>query len=303
MTRILIGLAALLFLVAPAATPAKPGPIDQASWNMLKKKVRLPNGVTIAYVELGDPQGEPLLLLHGFTDSSRTWSLMAPYLSRYRLLIPDQRGHGSADAPACCYSTYAYADDARQFMDVMDIRQAAVLGHSMGSMVAITMAAEYPDRVAGIVLIGSTALPPVRRGDWLFDNVMALKSPLDPGSEFMREWDPANQPTPVDPAFAAEVKREMLAVPFHVWRGVMRELAEVPAGRHAADVKAPVLILSGGKDPIFTPGHHISLVNAFPGSEAHVFAELGHNPLWERPADLGATIDRFLANGAREGSK
>jgi len=230
------------------------------------------------------------------SDTSRSWSLIAPYLQEYRLLIPDQRGHGAADAPACCYSTSVLADDARLFLDTLGIQRVMVAGHSMGSMVAMAMAAEYPERVSKIVLIGSTALAPVERGNWLFDQVGALKAPLDPNSPFMRDWHPANQPTRIDPVFAGAAMDELLAVPLHVWRGVMRELAHVPAGRHAADVKAQVLILSGGKDPLFAAEHHASLLKAFPGAEAHVFPELGHNPLWERPAELGRIMVHFLAS-------
>lgn len=298
MSRIVIGLSLLLLLLAGAIGTgealASPTAAQQSGWNGLKKRVRLDNGVTLAYVELGNPRGEPLLLLHGYTDTSRSWSLMAPYLAKYRLLIPDQRGHGAADAPACCYSTHVYADDARQFMDALDISRATLIGHSLGSMVAITMAAEYPDRVGKIVLIGSTALTPVRRGDWLFDNAVRVTARPDPNSEFMRDWHPRNQPTPVDPVFAEAVFQELLDVPPHVWRGVMRELADVPVGRHSADVRAPVMIISGGKDPLFPAEHHRSLVEAFPGGEAMVFPDLGHNPLWEEPEAIGRAIASFL---------
>ena len=296
MSRLRVAFALLLFVFASlGGGTAVAAPIDQASWASLKKEVRLPNGVKLAYVELGNPEGEPLLLLHGYTDTSRSWSLIAPYLDDYRLLIPDQRGHGAADAPACCYSLSNFADDARLFLDAMGVTRAAVAGHSMGSMVAITMAAEYPERVSKIVLIGSTALPAIKRGEWLYDQVAALKAPLDPGSQFMRDWHPGNQPTPVDPAFAKASMDDVLAVPFHVWKAVMRELAYIPIGRHAVDVKAPVLVLSGGKDPLFPAEHHASLLKAFRGAEGHVFPKLGHNPIWERPAELGAIIDRFLA--------
>src|ERR687898_981562 len=104
----------------------------------------------------------------------------------------------------------------------------AAAGHSLGSMIAITMAAEYPERVSAIVLVGSTALVPVKRGDWLYDNVAELRAPFDRNSKFMRDWHPANQPTRVDPDFASAVMDELLAIPVHVWHGVMRELAEVP---------------------------------------------------------------------------
>ena len=294
MNRIKLALALLLCVFAGLGTPALAEPIDQTRWVSLKKEVRLASGLRLAYVELGNPRGEPLLLLHGFTDTSRSWSLVAPYLADYRLIIPDQRGHGAADAPQCCFSSSVYADDARQLLDVLGLDRVAVAGHSMGSMIAITMAAEYPERVSRIILIGSTALSPVKHGDWLYDQVMALKPPLDPNSPFMREWHPANQPTPVDPPFAAAVMEDLLAIPLHVWRGVMRELAYVPVGRHARDVRARVLILSGGKDPLFTAEHHESLIKAFPDAEAYVFPELGHNPNWEQPEEVGRRIRDFL---------
>ena len=279
-------------LAAPTATAT--ATITQGSWTGLKKEVRLPNGLKMAYVELGDPKGRPLLLLHGYTDTSRSWSLTAPYLAHYRLIIPDQRGHGAADAPACCYSLSTFADDARLLMDALEISKAVVAGHSLGSMIAITLAAEHPGRVSSIALIGSTVLPPVRRGDWLYENAAAVKHRLDPSSQFAKDWHPANQPTPVDPAFAEAVNADLYGIHGHVWRGVMRELVDVPVGRHAADVKAPVLILSGGKDPLFPPHHHAALLKAFPNAEAHVFPELGHNPNWEQPKAVAERFDAFL---------
>ena len=297
MIRVLLAVLATCLLALGAAASAEP--IDQAGWNARKQKVRLANGVTLAYVELGDPKGEPLLLLHGYTDTSRSWTPVAPWLLGHRLLIPDQRGHGGSDKPDCCYSAGVFADDARLFLDAMKVERAAVAGHSLGSMVAMTLAAEHPERVARVALIGSTGLVPVKRGDWLWTNAHALQAPLDPKSEFMRQWHPANQPTPVDKAFADAAMEEILAIPLHVWKSVMRELADVPAGRHAADIEAPVLILSGGKDPLFPAEHHAALVEAFPSAEARVFADLGHNLNWERPAEIGPVLARFLSQDGR----
>ena len=294
MSRIRVAFALLLCLFMSLGAPALAGPVEQSGWTALKKQVRLPNGVRLNYVELGDPAGEPLLLLHGYTDSSRSWSLTAPHLSRYRLLIPHQRGHGGSDAPACCYSASQFADDARLFLDALGVERAAVAGHSLGSMVAITLAADHPERVSRLILIGSTALVSVKRGDWLYEAAATLTAPLDPGSRFMRDWHPGNQPTPVDPVFAEAVRQEFMTIPLHVWKGVMRELASVPVRRHAADVRASMLVLSGGKDPLFPAEHHASLLRAFPNAEAHVFPELGHNPNWERPDEIAAAMSRFL---------
>jgi pimeloyl-ACP methyl ester carboxylesterase len=279
-----------------AAQPeqARPAPVDQAGWAARKQRVRLPNGIELAYVELGNPAGRPVLLLHGYTDSSRVWSIVAPWLADYRLLIPDQRGHGASSAPDCCYAMSEFANDARLFLDALDVDRASIVGSSMGSMVAQVFAAEYPGRVDRIALAGSTALVPVRRGDWLWTNTSRLRTPISSNVEFLREFSPSASPTPVDPVFVRHFDAEMAAVAPHVWRAVMRELLDVPIGRYAADINADVLILSGGRDPLFPPDHHRALVQAYPRAEAHVFADLGHNLVVERPHEVGPVLAAFL---------
>jgi pimeloyl-ACP methyl ester carboxylesterase len=264
--------------------------------------VSLPNGMRLAYVEAGDPKGPPLLLLHGWTDSSRSWTTLLPHLSKYRLLILDQRGHGGSDKPECCYAPSNFAYDARLFLDAKGIRTAAVAGHSLGSMVAQVLAAQHPERMSRLVLIGSTALAPVTRGDYLWTNVSALTGPIDPDSPFGREWHPANQPTPIDPAFAAAAAPEIFATPPQVTHGVLRELVDVPAGRLSRDITAPTLILSGGKDALFPPEHHQALARAIPHAEARIFPDLGHNLLWEQPREIGSAITAFLGASLDEKS-
>ncbi len=281
-------------LAAATPAPAQARPPEQSAWNSTKQSIRLPNGIRMSYVELGDPAGPPLLLLHGWTDTSRSWSLLVPQLLGHRLLIVDQRGHGGSDKPQCCYSLSSFADDARLFLDAKRIARAAVAGHSLGSMVAQHLAAEHPDRVSKLVLIGSTALAPANRGDYLWTSVESLGGSIDRNSKFLREWDPANNAIPLDPAFAAAAMDEIVATPLHVWRGVIRELAGVPVGRLDADIRAPTLILSGGKDLLFPPEHHQALVRAIPHSQALVYPELGHNLPWEKPREIASAMNAFL---------
>ncbi len=290
-----LALVCALLTLTVAVGPALAAPIDQASWNARKRQVTLPNGVRLAYVELGDPRGTPVLLLHGYTDSSRVWTILAPQLARHRLIIPDQRGHGASDAPACCYNMHQYADDARRLLDALGIERAAVAGHSMGSMVAQVMAAEHPERVTRIALIGSTALTAVRREDWMWTQIMGLREPIAGNAEFLRAWGPQASPTPVDAELVRWYEPEIAATRPHVWRSVLRELLDVPLGRYASEVRAPVLILSGGRDELFPAEHHRALVAAYPGAEAHVFADLGHNLILERPHEVGPVLARFLA--------
>ena len=129
----------------------------------------------------------------------------------------------------------------------------------------------------------------------MWTQIMALREPIAVNTEFLRLWGPRASPTPVDPALIPYYEPEIAATPPHVWRAVLRNLVDVPAARHAADVRAPVQILSGGRDELFPAEHHAALVAAYPGAEAHVFPALGHNLILERPAEVGPVLARFLA--------
>lgn len=296
MSRIIVAAALMCCVLLTLAVPAAYAqPVDQAGWAARKRMVALPNGVRLAYVELGNPGGRPVLLLHGFTDSSRVWTILAPQLAEHRLLIPDQRGHGASDAPACCYAATDLAEDARLFLDAMHVERAMVVGHSMGSFVAQSLAARHPERVERLALLGSTALAPVRRGDPFWTAVMDMTEPVAGNREFLVGFNIGASPTPVDAEFVRHAVPEMEAVPLRVWRGVIRDLADIPVGRHAADVTAPVLVLSGGADSLFTAEHHRALLAAYPRATGHVFPALGHNFLVERPAEVGPVLARFLA--------
>lgn len=296
MRRLLASLFFFVSLVSLLSIPSLAAPIDQAGWNERKRQVSLPNGIRLSYVELGKPSGTPLLLLHGYTDSSRVWTLLVPYLEDHRILIPDQRGHGASDAPECCYAMSDFTNDARLFLDAMGVKRAAVVGHSMGSMVAQVFAAEHPDRVDRVVLFGSTALPPIKRGDWLWTNVMGLKEPIASNGEFLRQFGPASSPTPVDATLVRFYEPEIAATAPHVWRSVIRGLLDFPIARYASEVKAPVLILSGGKDELFPAEHHRALIAAYPHAEERMFPRLGHNLVIETPEEVGPVLADFLSS-------
>jgi pimeloyl-ACP methyl ester carboxylesterase len=279
----------LTLTVTPVSQGAE---IDQAKWTELKRTVDLPNVQILKYVELGDPKGPPVVLLHGYTDNSRSWSLIVPYLESFRLFAIDQRGHGDSSKPDCCYTLTDMAYDVKLFLDALKIERATVVGHSLGSMVAQHFAANYPNRIAKLVLIGSTIKPATKRGDWLWGAIMELQAPIDPKGEFMKAWY-AN-PNPVDAAFLEREMAESAAVPIHVWRGILKELLTNDFGRLAPDIKAETLIVWGDKDGFFNEQAQIDLRAALPTAQFKAFAGLGHNLMWENPAEVGEAIASFL---------
>jgi pimeloyl-ACP methyl ester carboxylesterase len=283
----------MLTLAVEGSASAADIPIPtQAQWADAKKTVKLASGLTLAYVEMGNPDGPPTLLIHGYTDNSRSWSLLAPYLKSRRLLAIDLRGHGKSDAPQCCYGYDDLADDAAGFLDAMHIARADVIGHSLGSMAAQLLAARHPEKVHDLVLISSTTGFGGGPGTWLWDNVTKLTAPIDPESQFMKDWY-AN-PNPVNEDFLTRERTESAAVPLHVWRGVLWATATEDLTLVAPLVKAPILVLWGEKDPLLDLSHQEKLEKAYPDAEFQIFEKGGHNMFWEVPDKAARVINDFL---------
>jgi pimeloyl-ACP methyl ester carboxylesterase len=296
MRRQLLHLMAALAVAAPlvaSAARAEQIPVPtQAEWADAKKSVKLANGLTLAYVETGDTDGKPTLLIHGYSDNSRAWSLIAPFLKDRRLLAIDLRGHGKSDAPACCYAYTDLADDASLFLDALGIARADVIGHSLGSLTGQLLAAQHPDKVGKLVLVSSTTQIGGGPGSWLWDNITLLKAPIDPNSQFMLDW--YSNPNPVDEDFLRRERTESAAMPLHVWNGVLWGTIVGDLTFAAPIVKAPVLVLWGEKDPLFDLTHQEKLEKAYPDARFEVFAGAGHNMIWEFPKDSAQIITPFL---------
>ncbi|KQU92774.1 alpha/beta hydrolase [Mesorhizobium sp. Root102] len=283
-------LAVFLSFAAPAAADT-PVP-SQADWNAARKTVTTADGQMLSYVEMGAADGQPVLLLHGYTDNSRAWSMLAPLLTGRRLIALDLRGHGGSAAPDCCYGLDSFAHDVNAFMEVMHIDKADVVGHSLGSMTAATLAAYYPERVDQLVLLSTATNVPKGTADWLWDNVPKLKYPIDPNSEFMKAWY-AN-PTPVNEDFITRERGESAAVPAQVWMGVLRALTPTDWSSITSRITAPTLVIWGDQDPLFDAASQTRLKELLPAAEYKTFTGLGHNFFWEQPEKAAKEINGFL---------
>lgn len=271
----------------PAAVPS------QAAWDAARQPLALRDGPVLAYVEAGDPMDPPVLLVHGYTDNSRSWSLLMPHLPGFRLIALDLRGHGGSEAPACCYGLDTLARDLEAALDALGIERARVVGHSLGAMAAAVLAATAPERVERLVLISAALAADAGPGSWLWENIRPLRPPLDPDSAFLADW--YWNPTPVDGDFLARERAESAAVPGHVWQGVLEGLAIADWGPLAPAITQPALILWGSEDGLFGAEDQARLRAALPGAAFEPFEGRGHNMFWEVPEAVGATLAGFLA--------
>ena len=120
------------------------------------------NGVRLHYLIAGE--GDPVVLLHGYAETSHMWlPLISKLVDRHTVIAPDLRGFGQSSAPDDGYTKKAMAQDVHALMRSLHYDRIRLVGHDIGLMVAYAYAAQYPDDVDGLVLM-EAFLPGV--GDW-----------------------------------------------------------------------------------------------------------------------------------------
>jgi non-heme chloroperoxidase len=254
---------------------------------------QLTTGVRLHYAEQGDSIGHPLILLHGYTDSWFSYSRVLPLLSlAYHTYALSQRGHGDSERPESGYTMPDLAADAVAFMDVMDLPQATLVGHSMGSLVAQEIALAAPERVARLILVGSATHMHSKDVFQLEQAVNALDDPVPP--EFAREFQTSTIHHPVPDDFLDSAVAESLKLPARVWRAAL-------AGQLAADytaqinqIQMPTLVLRGDHDTIFSRAAQDALVSGLANAVLKVYPETGHALHWERPGEFVSDLEEFI---------
>ena len=114
------------------------------------------------FVDWGNPEGEPVLLVHGGRDHARSWDPVARALrGDWRVLAPDLRGHGDSSwALGGHYTLPEFTLDLAQLVDLLDVERVSLVGHSLGGAVCIQYAAVFPERVRRLVAVEGLGPPP-----------------------------------------------------------------------------------------------------------------------------------------------
>ena len=253
----------------------------------------LATGPELHYAEQGEPDGAPVVLLHGWPDSWFSFSRVLPLLpDRFHAFAPDQRGFGDSDRTARSYAIDDLATDVVAFMDTVGLEHAALVGHSMGTFVARRAAELHPERVSRLVLIGAAM---TARNDVLEEvraNVEDLADPVP--VEFAREFQAGTVHVPLPDDFFEGIVGESRKLPAHLWRELLEgviafdDVDELPA------ITAPTLIVWGDHDALFPREQQERLLAAIPGAQLTIYPETGHCPNWERPEKVANDLDAFL---------
>lgn len=267
--------------------------LSQDDWVGAKQEVELATGINMKYVEMGQADGEIIIFLHGMTDNSRSWSLIVPHFTdTYQVYMLDQRGHGDTDKPeAALYPISQYAEDLAAFMDAMNIDKAHIVGHSLGSMIAQTFAANYPNRVDHLILESTAPVEFDSLGRGLYDAAVSFGE-NQPDDEFMAGWY-AN-PNPVDEDFLQREMKESQNIPPHAWRAITKGASFCDLVPFMDEITAPTLILWGSLDGFFGEELQNRIKGLLPEAQFVAYEDIGHNIQWEIPEQMAQDVLEFL---------
>jgi non-heme chloroperoxidase len=247
---------------------------------MTASNVTLSDGVRIHYLQQGPLEGPAVIFLHGYSDSSFSFSRVMPMMpAAFRVIAPDFRGHGASDKPVGGYQITELAADVLELMDALELRSAIIVGHSMGSFVAQAIAEHAPQRVAALALIGSA---PVARNATIHElkkSVDALVDPVD--HAFVREFQYSTIAQPVPESFMNAAIENSKQMPAAIWRAIIDGMIAFEPAQTRPQVKT--MIIGGTLDTVFSVSEQTTLATQFAGARLRLFDDVGHTPHWERP--------------------
>ena len=233
-------------------------------------------GVSIEYDDIGN--GVPLLLIHGFPLDRTLWRAQIAGLSQlYRVIAPDLRGFGhSGDTDGAAVTLEQYAADLNSLLDSVNVKQAVLGGISMGGYNALAFYAQYADRVKGLILANTRAVPDSEEGRQ--SRLANAQKVGEAGSGFLVE---AMAPQMLGPAAKPELKiavRSMMArqrAPgiMSALRGMAIRPDRTPLLRFAT---VPTLIVSGSHDALIPPGDSAAMHGLIPDSRLVIIPDAGH---------------------------
>lgn len=278
-------LAVLILLLSNLAFGQNAEPHDDFSSR--KNSVALSTGITMKYIDAGPPKGIPVILLHGYTDSGRSFRQVIDELTgmdkNLRIIVPDLRGHGGssmpdstrcAEMPESCFEMSDFVDDVIALMDSLRISKAHIVGHSMGSVIAQELVLRHAGRVSSLILIGtfvngkgSSAIHDFLIGEilekqWrsMLEQRPGFRWPADAWSLTPRDLGPEvldflKQIWVVDPvaeeAFVQAIYPETVDAPLGLWIGVIKAIGQTDNRERLKFVKKPTLVLWATQDNFF----------------------------------------------------
>ena len=226
----------------------------------------------------------PLVFLHGAGGLHRHWLYQVrdlPHLPSYALDLP---GHGESDGPGRS-TVAAYAGWLIAFLDAAGLGQAILVGHSMGGAIALQVALQHPDRVAGLGLVGTGAR--LRVAPALLE---MLQQDFQCALPLMSEW--AYGPD-ASPEMVRQGRQQLAATPPEVLYDDFLACDAFQVMDRLQEITAPTLVLCGTQDRMTPVKYSTYLADNIRGARLHLVEGAGHMVMLENPETVSQELGSF----------
>jgi 2-succinyl-6-hydroxy-2,4-cyclohexadiene-1-carboxylate synthase len=263
--------------------------------------------VRLNYEVLGD--GTPVTLLHGFTQSVRSWhEVISKMPEGWKWVLPDLRGHGDTRVrPGAPHTMDACTADLEMLWDHLGIVRTHLVGYSMGGRLALHVAATRPERILSLLTIGAHAglEEDAREGRRRGDEAMAQRIEKDGLEAFVNYWTSLPLFAGLDrrgPSFLTQVRAERMSN--HV-AGLAESLRGMGAGAmrpvwdELAHVGCPCTFVAGQLDHGYVASAR-RLATSVPDGHVEVVQRAGHTVHQERPDAFARLLEAHLEAASRK---
>jgi len=280
--------------------------------DVVHHSITTPDGASLHVVERG--HGRPLLLMHGVTLQWWVWGAQFNTLAdRYRVLAWDMRGHGRSTVGSEGITLEAIADDIATVLEELDLRDAILVGHSMGGMALARFCNRHEDllvdRCAGLMFLDTSAAPlallaRLEQNPRARAAVQRVAHAGTSRPKLRYRW-PDNTPSVLmartafghHPSGSAidDVRQMLAAMDPDNLTAAGRSIVDHDVRADLAHIKVPAMVAVGSADRLTPVAHSRVLAAAIPGSLLRVLPGVGHQTMQEAPARFAELVDELSA--------
>jgi esterase len=264
------------------------------------------NGLKFHYLDWGNPDNPPLVLLHGVGQTCHTWDLFAAAMSpHFHVMAFDQRGHGDTDwAPDKDYSRKTMVKDAEGFTTALGLDRFFLTGMSMGGANSLAFTGQNPDRVEALVVVDVG--PRVEnKGVQHIRNFMKdfrEFDSLDDAAAVIHKFNP-RRPLEIIRKYTVVYNLKQLPSGKWTWkydtyfseghsRGDAKQM-EQELSTEVKKISCPTLLVKGAESDVLSLDGARSLQEAVPGSEFSLIPGAGHSVMGDNPPAFEAAVREF----------
>jgi len=252
------------------------------------------NGVQIKYTDEG--KGTPIVFVHGFPLSRRTWQKQIEALkSTHRVIAPDLRGLGENEGVSGSTTMDQFADDIHALLQQLKTGPVILVGHSMGGYIALAFARKYPAMLRGLVLVATQSgadSPEAAAGR----RTTAGKVKEEGSKVVVDAMTPKMLAANNQDKKMADLVRAFMAPskPDSVISALLGMAERPDSTSMLASIAVPTLVITGADDIVIPPAESEKMAAAIPGANLKVIPSAGHLVAFEQPAEFNKALQEWL---------